>query len=61
MAREPAANREEPERVDMEIEKKRKRLQAIHIREALCDEVFAAWVSEQRVEGVLDALGERLR
>ena len=50
--REPAANREEPERDDMEIGKKRKRLQAIHIREALCDEVFAKWVSEQRVEGV---------
>ena len=45
----------------MEIGKKRKRLQAIHIRDALCDEVFAVWVSEPRVEGVLDALGGLLR
>ena len=52
VAREPAANREAPERADMEIGKKRKRLQAIHIREAFCDEVFAKWVSEQRVEEV---------
>ena len=52
MEPEPAANREEPDRDDMEIRKKRKRLQAIHIREALCDEVFAKWVSEQRVKEV---------
>ena len=40
--------------------KKRNRLQAIYVREALCEEVFAACVSEQRTEGILDTLGELL-
>ena len=42
------------------MREKQDRLQAIHTREALCDEVFALWVSEQRVGGVLDALGDML-
>ncbi len=44
----------------MKSEKKQKRLQEIHVREALCEEVFASWVSEQGAEGVLDTLGELL-
>ena len=38
----------------------RKHLQEIHVREALCEDVFATWVSERGVEGVLDTLGELL-
>ena len=44
----------------MEMKKKRDRLQEIYVREALCEDAFATWVSEQGVEGVLDALGELL-
>ena len=44
----------------MEMRKKRKRLQEIYAREALCEGVFATCVSEQRAEGVLDTLGELL-
>ena len=44
----------------MEMRKKRKRLQEIYAREALCEGVFATCVSEQRAEGVLDILGESL-
>ncbi len=44
----------------MEIGKKRYQLQAIHIREEFCEELFDAWVSELGMGGVLDALGELL-
>ena len=42
------------------MRKKRKHLQEIYTREAMCEWVFATWVSEQRAEGVLDTLGELL-
>ena len=42
------------------MSEKPNRLQAIHVREAICEGVFAAWVSEQGTHGVLDALGELL-
>ena len=45
----------------MEIGKKPKRLQSIHIRETLCDEIFAKWVSEQRVAGVHPSPGAESR
>ena len=44
----------------MEMRKKRDRLQEIYVREAMCEGVFATWVSEQGAEGVLDTLGELL-
>ena len=44
----------------MEMRKKRNRLQEIYVREAMCEGVFATWVSEQGAEGVLDTLGELL-
>ena len=42
------------------MEKRRDRLQEIYVREAICEDVFTTWVSEQGVEGVLDTLGEVL-
>ena len=45
----------------MEIGKKRKLLQSIHILETLCDEIFARWVSEQRLEGVHPSPGTEPR
>ena len=44
----------------MEMRKKRKYLQEIYTREAMCEGVFATCVSEQRAEGVLATLGELL-
>lgn len=44
----------------MEMGKKQNHLQAIQVREGICETVFTSWVSEQRVGGVLDALGDML-
>ena len=44
----------------MEIKEKRNHLQEIYVREAMCEEIFATWISEQGAEGVLEALGELL-
>ena len=44
----------------MEIRKKRNHLHEVYAREAICEGMFATWVSEQGVEGVLDTLGELL-
>ena len=41
----------------MKMRKEQKRLKQIYAREALCEGVFATWVSEQEMEGVLDTLG----
>lgn len=38
------------------MRKKRNRLQAIYTREAICEGVFAMWVSQQGADGGLDAL-----
>ena len=43
------------------MRKKRNHLQEIYTREAVCEGVFATWVSQQGADGVLDALGELLR
>ena len=40
--------------------KRRKYFQAIRVREALCEAAFAACVSEQKVNGTFDAIGEAL-
>ncbi len=44
----------------MKSDKQLKRLQEIHVREALCEEVFTSWISEQGAEGVLVTLGDLL-